>query len=236
MKIKEISVKKIKPDASQPRKTFTKQRIKEMAETMKSKNKIIVPIEIDENYRIILGERRWRAAKLVGIKKIPCIIKKGLTKAEKLGRQCIEDVQREDIPLIEKAKAWKKLLAANNLTHEQLAKKLGVSQGYIASSLRLVEASKEIKKAVKKEKIAPTDAIEILKAPRKFQSKILKEAIKNDEHRRELIRAKVKIFKGEKKFPSIKDIEVGNLMCPICKKKFHVIHREPKGHKLEEVS
>jgi len=77
-KIKEIEVEKIKPDPEQPRESFDKEKLKELAQTFKTQG-IIQPIEIDENYQIITGERRWRAAKLAGLKKIPCKIVRGLT-------------------------------------------------------------------------------------------------------------------------------------------------------------
>jgi hypothetical protein len=108
MEIIEKKISEIKPDTNQPRKTFDKEILAGMAETIKTQG-IIQPIEIDENNQIVVGERRWRASKLAGIKSIPCIVKSGLTPEQKLERQLIEDIQDEPLPMRERDLAWWKL-------------------------------------------------------------------------------------------------------------------------------
>jgi ParB family chromosome partitioning protein len=250
MEVKEIPINKIKPDPNQPRKSFNQESIKRLAETYK-KHGVIVPIHIDSNYQIILGERRWRAAKLARLKRIPCIIKKVSSTYDRLLEQCIEDVHKEDVSLLEKSKAWRRLLReaknAANFTPDKynpedsgvtwLANVLHLSPTYVRNVLELTdpETPKEIVKAIKEEKIAPTDAYEILRAPKQYQSKILREAIKTEVRKRDLIRQKVKLFNEEEEPELVTELDVGILICPKCRKKFRVIHREPRGHKLEEI-
>ena len=101
-----IDINKIKPDKDQPRKTFNEETLRELAQTYKSQG-ITQPIEIDEKFVIITGERRFRAAKLAGLKKIPCRIIKGLTEEQKLERRLIENIHHEPLTDLEKAEAIK---------------------------------------------------------------------------------------------------------------------------------
>ena len=151
MEIKEINIEKIKPDLEQPRKSFDKEKLKELANTYKNQG-VIQPIEIDDNYQIITGERRWKAAKLAGLKKIPCKIVKGLTKEQKLERQLIENIHHEPLAEIEKAKAIKKLMKLKGWNKFEAASTLGIAHRYLCSLLALVESPPEIQNLVKEEK------------------------------------------------------------------------------------
>ena len=152
MEIKEIEINKIKPDKEQPRKDFDKEKLKELAETYKTQG-VIQPIEIDENFVIITGERRWRAAKLAGLKKIPCKIVEGLTPEQKLERRIVENIHHEPLTDLEKAEAIKKLMELKGWNQLTAAVNLGIGYTTIQRLLSLTEAPKEVKQLVEEKKI-----------------------------------------------------------------------------------
>jgi len=188
--IKLVDVDKIKPDKEQPRKTFDEESLKELAETFKTQG-IIQPIEIDENYQIIIGERRWRAAKLAGLKQIPCKIVRGLTLEQKLERQLIENIHHEPLSDLEKAQAIKKLIEIQKITQKAAAALVGISESEVHMLLSLVDAPKEVKKLVEEEKLPPSIAGEIaykLKDQPEKMIQVVKKVAKADENRRGLAR------------------------------------------------
>lgn len=115
-----IEIKKIKPDPNQPRIEFDEKKIQELASTYKTQG-MIHTIEIDENNTIILGERRWRAAKLIDLKKVKTTRKIGLDKATRLERQLIDDANRKDLSDMERA--WAYATAIININSEAQGKK-----------------------------------------------------------------------------------------------------------------
>ena len=144
--IEEIDVSRIIPNEDQPRKNFDEEKLSSLAESIKE-NGIIQPIVVikeNEFYKIVAGERRWRAAKLAGIKKVP-IIEKNLNDKEIMELSLIENLQREDLNPIEEAEAYKKLMEEFNLTQEAISTKVGKSRPVIANSLRLLNLSEKIK-------------------------------------------------------------------------------------------
>lgn len=190
MEIKEIDINKIKTDPEQPRKSFDKEKIKELANTFKNQG-IIQPIEVNEKYQIITGERRWRACKFSGLKKVPCKIVRGLTEEQKLERQLIENIHHEPLTDLDSAKAIKKLMKLKGWNEYFAAKELGINEAYLRSLLALVEAPKEIKELVKEEKLSPSDAGELIyrmKDKPKEAVKIAKKVTKINSGRRNVIR------------------------------------------------
>ena len=144
--IREIDVSKIVPNEEQPRKCFDEEKLTSLAESIKE-NGIIQPIVVikeNEFYKIVAGERRWRAAKLAGIKKVP-IIEKKLTDKEVMELSLIENLQREDLNPIEEAEAFKKLMEEFKLTQEAISLKVGRSRPVIANSLRLLNLDDRVK-------------------------------------------------------------------------------------------
>jgi ParB family chromosome partitioning protein len=160
MKIKMIATDKIKPDKNQPRKTFDNDKIKELAENYK-KNGVIDPIEVDRNNTITLGERRWRASKMAGIKQIPCIIFNPKNDIERLERQIDEETLKEPIPYGEKLEALEKLAKMKGTDIKGLASELEQEEGkkkkYIEADI-ISKAPRDIKDLVKKEKIGARTA------------------------------------------------------------------------------
>lgn len=171
--IRYVDIDKIRPDPNQPRKTFDAEKLKESAESFKHHG-TIVPIEIDENNKIIVGELRWRQAKLAGLKKIPIRLVKGLTPEQRLERQLVENINRQNLEVNEVIPKLKLLLKhyknenkkkgkKYNACKEQkeLAKRLGISESWLSKLIDLDKAPKEIKDAVKKKEISVNTAVEI---------------------------------------------------------------------------
>ena len=147
--IAEIDIEKIVPNRDQPRKSFDKQEIHELAESIRE-NGIIQPIVLrakDEVYEIVVGERRFRAAKEAGLKKVPAIIKE-YSESRLLEIALIENIQRKDLNPLEEALAFKTIIDRDTITQEELSKRVGRSRSYIANMIRLLELPDEIKKFV----------------------------------------------------------------------------------------
>lgn len=133
-----ISLNKIKSNIEQPRKSFDNEKIAELAESIKHHG-IIQPLILQQkgnDYLIVAGERRWRAAKMIGIKEVPAIVM-DLTEKQVLEISLIENIQRQDLNPIEEALAYKKLLVDFNLTQDELSKRIGKSRTTITNTIRL---------------------------------------------------------------------------------------------------
>lgn len=140
-----VKINLIKSNDEQPRKSFDDEKIMELAESIKS-NGIIQPLILrkDKNeYIIVAGERRWRAAKSIGVKEVPAIVME-LTDKQVLEISLIENIQREDLNSIEEAVAYKKLIDDFNLTQEELSKRIGKSRVAITNTLRLLNLSEDV--------------------------------------------------------------------------------------------
>ena len=135
-----IPLNEIRNDNNQPRKAFDNDKIAELTESIKTHG-IIQPLILrkdkDENYIIVAGERRWRAAKMAGLKDVPAIVME-LSEKDVLEISLIENIQRQDLNPIEEASAYKKLLSDFNLTQEDLSKRIGKSRTAITNTMRLM--------------------------------------------------------------------------------------------------
>ena len=143
-KIKNIKIVDIEPNPTQARKKFDEEALNELATSIKHYG-LIQPIVVENKgkyYRIIAGERRWRASKLAGLKEIPCIIR---DEDEQKNKEIslIENIQRENLNPIEKAMGYKELIDNYNMTQQQLADKLGISRTYTTNTLRVLELAAE---------------------------------------------------------------------------------------------
>lgn len=144
-----IDINLIKSNESQPRKSFDDEKIMELSESIKS-NGIIQPLILrkdKDEYIIVAGERRWRAAKYIGIKEIPAVIM-DLTEKQILEISLIENIQREDLNSIEEAIAYKKLITDFDLTQEQLSKRIGKSRVAITNTMRLLNLSEDVQQYI----------------------------------------------------------------------------------------
>ncbi len=144
--IRQIDISKIAPNPNQPRKNFDPKKMKALVESIQAHG-IIQPIVVcltEKGYEIVAGERRWKAAKQAGLKKIPCIIK-DINERQQMEIALIENIQREDLNPIEEASAYKILIENYQLTQEQISTAIGKSRSYIANTIRLLNLSEKVK-------------------------------------------------------------------------------------------
>jgi ParB family chromosome partitioning protein len=147
--IHEIELDKIVPNEYQPRKTFQSESLKELAASIKEHG-VIQPVivhQIGTNYGLIAGERRWRAARLAGLKTIPALVKEA-TKRELIEQALIENIQREDLNPLEAAEAYKRLQDEFKLTQEDLAKRVGKERSTVTNFLRILGLPRELKQSL----------------------------------------------------------------------------------------
>lgn len=162
-KVVSIKLTKIERDKQQPRRVFNEDALNEMADSI-NKFGVIEPLVVqkkDDYYEIVAGERRWRAAKIAGLKEVPCIIKT-YTDREKVEIQLIENVQREDLNPIEKAQAFKRLLTEFSLTQDELAEQIGKNRTTITNTMRLLNLSENVQKMVEEDLISQGHARALL--------------------------------------------------------------------------
>ena len=147
MEVVFANISSISANPNQPRKSFDDEALEGLAESIKNQG-ILQPLTVEEivpgQYSIIAGERRYRAAKLAGLDKVPVIISK-LPEVRRIEASLIENIQREDLNAIEEAAAYDYLIKKSGYTQEEVAKKVGKSRSSIANSLRLLVLSDEIK-------------------------------------------------------------------------------------------
>lgn len=140
--ILELEIGQIRPNPNQPRKEFDQVRLEELAASIKEHG-IVQPIVVrpkGKEYEIVAGERRWRAAQLAGMAKVPALVRE-FSEAETMEIALIENLQREDLNPLEEAEAYRVLMETFKLTQEELAQRLGRSRSQIANTLRLLQLS-----------------------------------------------------------------------------------------------
>lgn len=150
-----VRLSQIEPNKNQPRKNFNEDSLEELAESMKQFG-VIQPLIVQKKndyYEIIAGERRWRAAKIAGIKEVPVIIK-DYSDEEVMEIALIENIQREDLNPIEEAMAYKRLLKEYNLKQDEIADKLSKSRVSITNSMRLLKLPEEVQNMIVDEMIS----------------------------------------------------------------------------------
>ena len=159
-----IDTDKIKPNPYQPRREFEEARLQDLADSIKQYG-VLQPLvvsrtEIEKEegglvteYELIAGERRLRAAKLAGVSQLPVIIRVGDTSIMKLELAIIENLQREDLNAVDRARAFFRLASEFKFTHVEIAKKMGRSREYVSNSLRILSLPEEILNALSEGKI-----------------------------------------------------------------------------------
>jgi len=157
-KIFQIETEKIKPNPYQPRHLFTEDSLRELADSIREfgilQPLIVTRVEKDTEkgteveYQLIAGERRLMAAEMIGLPTVPVIIRRPLEDQKKLEMALIENIQREDLGVISKAKAFERLINEFGLIQQELASRLGKSREVIANTLRLLQLPLEIQKAI----------------------------------------------------------------------------------------
>jgi ParB family transcriptional regulator, chromosome partitioning protein len=148
-----LDLSALRANPFQPRREFDEEEIKSLADSIKAQGllqPVLVRQKENSTYEIISGERRFRALKLLGKDKIPCMVKTGLSDREIMEMAIVENIQREDLNEIEKAEAYQKLIQEYNYTHDQLARQVGKSRTAVTNTLRLLGLPQEILQMVRK--------------------------------------------------------------------------------------
>ena len=204
--ILEIEIDKIQPNPYQPRKQFNQERLNELVQSIKTQG-IIQPVVLtrgdNDKYTLVVGERRWRAARILGMKTIPAIVKE-MNNKQIMETALIENIQREDLNPIELAHAYKKLIDEFKYTQEELSEIVGRSRSSIANILRLLKLPEHIQNAIQENKITEGHGRALL-------------AVEDEEKRerlfKKMITDKVTVREAEKKakLKKEKDITIHDL-------------------------
>lgn len=176
---KEISLDKITPNPDQPRMVFKEEELNQLARSIEQKG-ILQPLLLKETdidkYLIIAGERRWRAAKIAGLKSVPAIVT-NLSEQEIFEVALIENIQREDLNPIEEADGYRKLIKEYNYTQERVAEIVSKSRSHIANLLRLLNLPEKVQESIKQGDISVGHGKLLLssKNPEKLLEQIIEE-------------------------------------------------------------
>lgn len=158
-----LKLSEIEPNRNQPRKNFNEDALEELKESIKEFG-VIQPIVVQKRkdyYEIIAGERRWRAAKLAGIKEVPVIIK-DYTDKEIMEIALIENIQREDLNPIEEAMAYKNLIDEYNLKQDEVAQRVSKSRATVTNAMRLLKLTEEVQRMLTEDMISSGHARALL--------------------------------------------------------------------------
>lgn len=161
--VKQIKLIDIEPNANQPRRSFNNESIDELAESIKRYG-VIQPIIVtkkDKYYEIVAGERRWRASKKAGLEEIPCIVRDDSERKNK-EIALIENIQREDLNAIEKARGFKELMNEYDLTQQELSEIVGKSRSAIANTVRLLNLDERVMDLIIQGQLQETHARSLL--------------------------------------------------------------------------
>ncbi len=231
----EIEIERIIPGKHQPRTDFDENSLRELAQSIRQRG-VIQPIVVsrvgDGSFRIIAGERRWKAAKIAGLEKIPAIIK-DVSPAEEVEIALIENIQREDLDPVETALAFETLLNEFSITQEELSKRVGKDRATVSNYLRILKLPDKVKDYIKKGLITMGHAKAILSVDEtEKQIEITQQIIKSSLSVRQtekLVRNlnRLKIKKSEKEIPEIKELE--QRLISELGAKVKIYHRGKKG-------
>ncbi|ABB33624.1 parB-like partition protein [Geobacter metallireducens RCH3] len=203
-------IEEIRPNRNQPRKTFTPDRLEELAASIREKG-IIQPLVVrkkGDHYELIAGERRWRAAQKAGLREVPVVIQ-DVSEDTALEMALIENIQREDLNAVEEAEAYHALMENFSLTQDELAKRVGKDRSTVANSLRLLKLPAELKKDIVEERLAMGHARAILALDTDLQMREARDAVVKGNLTVREAESLVKRLKGEQKpKPKVATVEV----------------------------
>jgi len=205
-----LNISQIQPNKNQPRKNFSPKELEELAQSIKSQG-LLQPIIVrhikEGSYEIIAGERRWRAAQSAGIHEVDCIIKK-FDDNKLFEVALIENIQREDLNVIEEAKAYKKILEEKKLTNDQIGKITGKSSSHVSNILRLLDLDQEIQDFVVSGQLSMGHARALIGVPNALEK--AREIIDKKLSVRDIEKQTSK-FKKQKKQKNTKDPNIADL-------------------------
>ena len=180
--VNEVNIADIEPDRNQPRYNFDEEKLNELADSIREHG-VITPLIVSPidngRYKIIAGERRWRAARIAGVNKLPVVIKE-LSQKEIAEIALVENLQREDLNAIEEAKGYKRLMDEFDMTQAVLAQRVGKSRPVIANAIRLLSLPEEVVDMLEKGEITSGHGKVLLGVEKKDALIKLAEACKNE--------------------------------------------------------
>ncbi|HAQ51143.1 MAG TPA: chromosome partitioning protein ParB [Lachnospiraceae bacterium] len=209
--IKEVDINKVEPDRNQPRQNFDEDELENLADSIKQFG-VIDPLLVQDKgdyYEIVGGERRWRASKIAGLKKVPIIVRE-FTKQEKVLISLIENTQRQDLNPIEEATTYKRLMDEFDLTQDEVAARVSKSRPAVSNALRLLNLSEEVQQLLAEKTISSGHARALLgiKDPEKqseFANAIIDKRLSVREVEKEI--KKMQSNKGDKKSSKKNEID-----------------------------
>ena len=228
----EIKITEVEPNENQPRRNFNQEALNSLAESIKEQG-VVQPIIVrksDEGYQIVAGERRWRAARLAGVKTIPAVVK-DYSDGQILEIALIENLQREYLNTIEEANAYKSLMDEHNLAQDDIAKRLGKSRPAIGNSLRLLNLHDEVKEFLVEGKITAGHARALLALEdQKSQIDMAKRIIEEGLNVRQVEKiASKKSAKNTPKEKSAEIIELEEKLRNFFGTKVNLVHSKKRG-------
>lgn len=195
-----LQINKIRPNADQPRKKFNREKLEELAASIKEHG-ILQPLVVrpeNNGYTIIAGERRWRAATMAGLKEVPVIVK-DLPAKDVMELALIENVQREDLNAIEEAEAYGALMEHFNLTQGEIGIRIGKSRAAITNTMRLLNLPDKVRQEVLDDNISSGHARALLSLEDQRQMEALCEEIIDEKLSVRETEKKVKLLKNPPK-------------------------------------
>ncbi len=231
----EIGINEIEPNTNQPRKYFDDERLFQLAESIRQHG-IVQPIIVQKEadiYRIVAGERRWRAAKIAGLKKLPVIIKDFSSK-QYVEIALIENIQREDLNPIEEAEAYERLINEFEMTQEEVASTIGKSRPAIANAIRLLSLDDKIKDFVATGQLSSGHARALIaigdvEARNKIAEEVIKESLNVRDTEKIVQRIQKKAKKPKKKELDCELVEIQDKLKNILGTKVKLVTGNKKG-------
>lgn len=203
-----VKINNVEPNRNQPRKDFDEDTLLELADSIKQFG-VLQPLLVQKKkdyYEIIAGERRWRAAKLAGIKEVPVVIKT-YTDQEIVEISLIENIQRENLNPIEEAMAYKRLLEEFNLKQDEVAERVSKSRTAVTNSMRLLKLSNRVQQMIVDDMITTGHARALLAIDNEEQQYILANKIFDEKLSVRETEKLVKTLKNPKKEPKVEKVE-----------------------------
>jgi len=180
--VRDVAIDRIEAGAGQPRQRFDEQALQELAASIREHGVVqplVVSVAGDDRYRIVVGERRWRASRLAGLERVPVVIK-DVSDRQTLEIALVENVQRADLDALEEATAYQRLVQDFGLTQQQVAKQVGKSRAAVANTLRLLALPAALQRAISDRRITEGHARALLPLPDERSQTAMLERIERD--------------------------------------------------------
>jgi len=184
--LREVPIGSIRPNSFQPRAHFDEEAMSSLAASIKELG-VLQPILVrevegeDERYELIAGERRWRASRRAGLQTIPVLVRQGTADADSLEQALVENLHRSDLNAIEEAAAYQQLIDDFEMTHEQVAQRVGKSRTSVTNTLRLLQLPSSVQRSLAEGLISAGHARALLQTPDRSLQEVLCQQIITDE-------------------------------------------------------